>query len=510
MIYKTKTCALFGINGYIVDVEVDLSNGLPGFDIVGLPDTAVKESRERVRAAIKNSEYQFPHKRITINLAPADIKKEGSNFDLAIAVGILNATMNITNEHITDMGFLGELSLDGKVKGINGVLPMCMALVKNGISKVMLSKENAEEAALIQGLDVYAIEDLKEMVSFFTKEISLKPYYVDIEKYFVDLNNIDFDFKDVKGQVMVKRALEITAAGGHNVIMIGPPGSGKTMLARRLPSILPEMSFQECLEVTKIYSITGLLKDKSSLVTKRPFRSPHHTMSGASLIGGGRIPKPGEVSLAHFGVLFLDEMPEFPKHVLEVLRQPLEDECVTISRVNGSVTYPAKFILVASVNPCPCGYLGDESGKCNCTGKQVKNYIGKISGPLLDRIDLHVEVVPVKFNDITSKQETESSIDIKKRISKARKMQLQRYKDEGIYFNSQLKPRHMDLFCSIGAGEKELLKKAFDRFNLSARAYNRILKVSRTIADLDESENITTKHIAEAIQHRCLDRKYTI
>lgn len=354
MIFKVKSCALYGINGYLVDVEIDLSNGLPGFDIVGLPDTAVKESRERVRAAVKNSEFQFPQKRITVNLAPADIKKEGSIFDLAIAAGILRASGDIHCESMEAYAFLGELSLDGTVKGIKGILPMCIELQKNEIKKIIVSKENADEAALIKDVEVYGVGSIREMVDFLNGSGALSKHFVDVEKYFINTPDSDRDFLDVKGQDTAKRALEIAAAGGHNVIMIGPPGSGKTMLARRLPSILPDMGFEESLEVTKIYSVSGLLKDRSTLITKRPFRSPHHTMSGAALIGGGRIPHPGEVSLAHYGVLFLDEMPEFQKNVLEVLRQPLEDEQVTISRVNGSITYPAKFILISSVNPCPC------------------------------------------------------------------------------------------------------------------------------------------------------------
>ncbi len=371
MIYKTNTCALFGVDGYVVEVETDLSNGLPGFDIVGLPDAAVRESRERVRAAIKNSDFLFPQKRITVNLAPADIKKEGSIFDLAIAAGILKASMFINNEEWEQYAFLGELSLDGRVKGIRGVLPMCLSLRKNGIRRLVLSYDNADEAALVGDMDIFPVENIMDMANFLNGKKEILPHKVDISSIMEGYSVEEYDFADVRGQEIAKRALEIAAAGAHNILMLGPPGSGKTMLARRLPSILPEMSFEESLEVTKIYSIAGLLKDRLCLITKRPFRAPHHTMSAASLVGGGRIPHPGEVSLSHYGVLFLDEMPEFPKNVLEVLRQPLEDECVTISRVNGSITYPAKFILISSINPCPC--------RSKMRGQLIQHWEGNIA-----------------------------------------------------------------------------------------------------------------------------------
>ncbi|MBQ2931440.1 MAG: YifB family Mg chelatase-like AAA ATPase [Clostridia bacterium] len=507
MIAQVNSTALLGIDGYIADVEIDISNGLPAFDMVGLPDAAVKESKERIRAAIKNTGLVMPAKRITVNLAPAGIKKEGPGFDLPIAVGILAASEQLVVPKENAV-FLGELSLNGDLRRINGVLPMVISAYQKGIKKVYLPLENACEAAVIDGLEVYGAKSLKDIVLHFTGQKKINPYTVNVDDIFRKNNTETFDFKDVKGQPFVKRALEIAAAGGHNILMIGPPGSGKTMIAQRIPSILPDMSFEESLEVTKIHSIAGLVSAESPILTQRPFRHPHHTISSVGLSGGGSNPRPGEISLSHNGVLFLDELPEFRRDALEAMRQPLEDGEVTIVRAGGTVTYPCSVMMVASMNPCPCGYYGDRTRECSCSKTQILKYMGKISGPLLDRIDLHIEVPAVSFEDLEEKESGESSAQIKERVNAARKVQLERYKDRSVYSNSQLTPELMSEHCSLDSESSELLKQAFDSLGLSARAHNRILKVARTIADLAGEENIRAEHIAEAIQYRSLDKKF--
>lgn len=507
MLAKVISAAVVGIEAILVDVEVDIAPGLPQFATVGLPDGAVKESKDRVKAALKNSGYDFPPKRITANLAPADLRKEGTAFDLPISIGILAATGLIEEYRLQQYLLLGELSLDGSLKPIRGALPVAVAARQAGLQGLILPPENAAEAAVVSGIPILPAANLSDVVLFLRQEKEIQPFTVDLSNLFLQQDGLGEDFSEVRGQDHAKRAIEVAAAGGHNLLMIGPPGSGKTMLARRIPSILPPLGFDEAIETTAVFSVGGLLEPGRPLVTVRPFRSPHHTISDVGLIGGGASPKPGEVSLANNGLLFLDELPEFKKNALEVLRQPLEDGRVTISRALHSLTYPSRFMLVAAMNPCPCGYLGDITHTCSCTPIAIKRYRSRISGPLLDRIDLHIEVPAVAYRDLADSRQTESSAQIAKRVLQARQVQQQRFIGSKTHCNAQMNARLLKRYCDLDQGGHRMLELAGERLGFSARSYSRILKVARTIADLAGSPTIHEPHLAEAIQYRNLDRK---
>jgi magnesium chelatase family protein len=509
MLFRVQSAAVFGITAYPISVEVDLSSGQKlNLMTVGLPDTAVRESSERVKAALRNCGFSLPPQHITINLAPADVKKEGSAFDLPMAIGILGASGCVRTKNISEFLFLGELSLDGSVRPVKGALSMAVMARERGIGHMIVPEANAREAAVVDGVRAYAARSLSHVVELLNGRQPWIPLIVDRKQLLAQNSSYAVDFKDVKGQYQAKRAIEVAMAGAHNIIMIGPPGSGKTMLARRLPTILPPMSFDEAIETTKIHSVAGLLSEKDGLIGTRPFRSPHHTISNAGLVGGGTVPRPGEVSLAHNGVLFLDELPEFQRHVLDVLRQPVEDGEVTISRASMSLTFPARFMLAAAMNPCQCGFFGDPLHQCSCTPPMIQRYLARISGPLLDRIDLHIQVPAVKYKDLAEDEKSEDSAVIRERILAARQRQSLRLAPFGQFCNSQMTPRTLRRFCKLDAECEKQVENAVTRLGLSARAYDRILRVSRTIADLEGCEKIFARHVSEAIQYRTLDRTY--
>jgi len=508
MLSKVLSATILGIDAYPVEVEVDITaKGLPHFSMVGLPDTAVKESRDRVKAALKNIGFHFPLKQITVNLAPADLKKEGAAFDLPIAIGIVSSEGVVAREKLTPYLFAGELSLDGSIKPVRGALSIAMAARKmKAIRGLILPVSNAAEAAVVKGVDVFGMNNLAEVIDFLNGNRSAEPLSIDVEEAMVSHSRYEEDFSEVKGQEHAKRALEVAAAGAHNIAMLGPPGSGKTMLARRIAGILPPMTFEEALESTRIHSVAGLIRNGSPIMATRPFRSPHHTISDVALIGGGQVPRPGEVSLSHHGVLFLDELPEFKRNALEVLRQPLENGEVTVSRAVASITYPASFMLVAAMNPCPCGYLGDTKHHCSCTPGQMQRYRSRVSGPLFDRIDIHIDVPAVHYRDLSAGHAGESTDAVRDRVVHARSVQNRRFRNDRIFANGQMKTRHIRKYCVVAEDGQRLLDSAMQKLGLSARAYSRILKVARTIADLDGVEQIQGNHVAEAIQYRTLDR----